>query len=426
MRRDILCGIASRTTNVLIVPHASQFRQYYRRKTVLLFTQNINFKIMIKILRNIALCITTIVYASSCTPSAKDDGLGHHHDHGSHGASDHGSEIVLPAESAKKFGVYSQMVKPCEFNNIIKVSGQIEPSPSEQSIVSATAPGIIKFKQGIVEGKTVGKGSVIATISSKNISGGDPNEGARITVEATKREFERLKPLHEEGIVTTKELNAAQQAYEQALATYSGSPSGGIAKTATAGAITQLLVKEGEYVSAGQPIAVVSGSKRLTLRADLPEKYYPYLSTITNATFKASYATKTTNLKAVNGKLVSSPTTATARQSGYIPIHFSFDNNGEAVPGAYVEVYLIGSTKPDAIVLPIDAITEQQGKHYVYVKLDNECYEKRPVTLGNSNGEEIEILSGLTRKDEVVTKGAIIVKLAESSGAVPEGHSHNH
>ena len=74
----------------------------------------------------------------------------------------------------------------------------------------------------------------------------------------------------------------------------------------------------------------------------------------------------------------------------------------------------------------IDAITEQQGKHYVYVKLDEECYEKRLVTIGNSNGDEIEILSGLTRKDEVVTKGAIIVKLAESSGAVPEGHSHNH
>lgn len=382
---------------------------------------------MKKILRSVALCATIISYATSCTPSAQDDGLGHHHhDHSSHGGSDHGSEIVLPVESAKKFGVYSQMVKPRDFNNIIKVSGQIESSPSEQSVVSATAPGIIKFKPGIVEGKNVGKGTVIATISSKNIAGGDPNEGARIAVTATKRELDRLKPLHDDGIVTTKEYNAAKQAYEEALAAYSGSPSGGVAKAATSGAITQLLVKEGEYVTAGQPIAVLSGSTRLTLRADLPEKYYPFLSTITNATFKPSYATEAINLKAVNGKMVSTPSTATAQQSGYIPIHFSFDNNGKAVPGAYVEVFLIGSTKPDAIVLPIDAITEQQGKHYVYVKLDDECYEKRLVTLGNSDGSEIEILSGLTRKDEVVTKGAVIVKLAESSGAVPEGHSHNH
>ena len=381
---------------------------------------------MKKILRSVALCATIISYATSCSPSAQDDGLGHHHDHGSHGGNDHGNEIILPVESAKKFGVYSQMVKPRDFNNIIKVSGQIEATPSEQSIVSATAPGIIKFKPGIVEGKNVGKGTVIATISSKNISGGDPNESARIAVAATKRELDRLKPLHDDGIVTTKEYNAAKQAYEEALAAYSGSPSGGVAKTATSGAITQLLVKEGEYVTAGQPIATLSGSTRLILRADLPEKYYPYLSTINNATFKPSYATETINLKAVNGKMISTPSTATAQQTGYIPIHFSFDNNGAAVPGAYVEVYLIGSTKPDAIVLPIDAITEQQGKHYVYVKLDDECYEKRLVTLGNSDGSEIEILSGLSRKDEVVTKGAVIVKLAESSGAVPEGHSHNH
>lgn len=376
--------------------------------------------------RSIAICSTLIVYISSCNPSAKDDGLGHHHDHGSHGGNNHSNEIVLSSEQAKKFGVYSQMVKPRDFNNIIKVSGQIESAPSDQSIVSATAPGIVKFSSGIVEGKKVAKGAVIASISSKNIAGGDPNEGARIAVEATKRELDRLAPLHEEGLVTTKEYNSAKQAYEAAKAAYSGIPSGGIAKAATSGAITQLFVKEGEYVTAGQPIATISGSTRLTLRADLPEKYFNYLPTITTASFKASYATQTTHLNEVNGKMVSTPSIATAQQSGYIPIHFSFDNNGSAVPGAFVEVYLIGSTKPNTIVLPLEGITEQQGKYYVYVKLDDECYEKRLVTLGSSNGSEVEITSGLSRKDEVVTKGAVIVKLAEASGTVPEGHSHNH
>lgn len=381
---------------------------------------------MKKLWRSIAICSTLLVYITSCTPSAKDDGLGHHHDHGSHGGNDHGSEIVLSVEQAKKFGVYSQMVKPRDFNNIIKVSGQIESAPTDQSIVAATAPGIVKFTPGIVEGKIVSNGATIARISSKNIAGGDPNESARIAVEATKRELDRLTPLHEDGIVSTKEYNAAKQAYEEACSAYSGTPNGGVAKASTSGAITQLLVKEGEYVTTGQPIAVISGSTRLTLRADLPEKYYKQLPTITTARFKPSYGDEVIHLNEVNGKMVSMPTTATAQQTGYIPVHFSFDNNGTAIPGAFVEVYLIGSTKPNAIVLPIDAITEQQGKYYVYVKLDDECYEKRLVTLGNSNGDEIEILTGLSRKDEVVTKGAIIVKLAESSGSVPEGHSHNH
>lgn len=381
---------------------------------------------MKKLWHSIAICSTLLIYISSCTPSAKDDGLGHNHDHGSHGGGNHGGEIVLSTEQAQKFGVYSQMVKPRDFNNIIKVSGQIESAPTEQSIVAATAPGIVKYTPGIIEGKIVSKGAIIAHISSKSIAGGDPNESARIAVDATKRELDRLTPLHEDGIVSTKEYNAAKQAYEEACAAYSGTPTGGAAKASTSGAITQLLVKEGEYVATGQPIAVISGTTRLTLRADLPEKYYNQLATITTASFKPSYSNEVIQLSEVNGKLVSAPTTATAQQTGYIPIHFSFDNNGSAIPGAFVEVYLIGNTKPNAIVLPVDAISEQQGKYYVYIKLDDECYEKRLVTIGSSNGTEVEILSGLSRKDEVVTKGAIIVKLAESSGAVPEGHSHNH
>jgi len=107
-------------------------------------------------------------------------------------------------------------------------------------------------------------------------------------------------------------------------------------------------------------------------------------------------------------------------------VYFSFDNNGLVVPGAYAEIFLIGSVRQNAIIVPIDAIIEQQGKYYVYVRLDDECYEKRLVSVGMSNGREIEILSGLNIDENVVVHGAIIVKLAESSGAVPEGHSHNH
>ena len=184
---------------------------------------------MKKLWHIIAICSTLLIYISSCTPSAKDDGLGHNHDHGSHGGGNHEGEIVLSTEQAQKFGVYSQMVKPRDFNKIIKVSGQIESAPTEQSIVAATAPGIVKYTPGIVEGKIVSKGAIIARISSKSIAGGDRNESARIAVDATKRELDRLTPLHEDGIVSTKEYNAAKQAYEEACAAYSGTPTGGAA-----------------------------------------------------------------------------------------------------------------------------------------------------------------------------------------------------
>ena len=319
------------------------------------------------------------------------------------------------------------MVKPQQFNEVVKVSGQIVSEPSNESVVSAQSSGIVSFVNGVVEGRDVAKGSVLATVSAKGMVGGDANESAKIAYEAAKRELERITPLHKDGIVTTKDYNATKQLYEQAQAAYNAnSGCGSTAVAATSGVITQLLVKQGEYVEAGSPIATISGNVRLTLRADLPEKYYNLLSTITTANFRTSYSPEVISLSELNGKKVSTSNVAASSQPGYIPVYFTFDNNGMAVPGAFVEVYLIGSTRNNVIVLPIDAVTEQQGKFYVYVKLDEECYEKRLVTLGQTNGGEVEILSGLSRKDEVVSRGAIIVKLAEASGVVPEGHSHNH
>lgn len=368
----------------------------------------------------------TISIFTCCTNSAQEDGLGHNHNHDHSHEAGHSDEITLKPEDAEKFGVYTQMVKPRQFNEVIKVSGQIVPAPGDQAVVSAPSSGIITLANGISEGKKISAGTTVATISSKGISGGDANEAARVALDAAKRELDRATPLHNDGIISTKDYNAIRQTYEQAKAAYSGSASGSHATAPTTGAITRLLVTQGEYVNAGQPIAMISRNNQLTLRADLPEKYYDFLPTISTANFRTAYSDSIISLNDINGKLISSPSTATTGQTGYIPVYFAFDNNGKAVPGTFAEVYLIGAPRHNVVALPVEAITEQQGKHYVYVKLDDECYEKRLVTLGSSNGNEIEITSGLTRKDEVVSRGAIIVRLAESSGAVPEGHSHNH
>ncbi len=379
-----------------------------------------------KVISHALILWAAIIIFTGCAKSAKEDGLGHNHDHGHNHASGSSDEIILKPEDAKKFGVYSQMVKPKQFNEVIKVSGQIVPTPGTQHIVSAPSSGIVTFALGITEGKKVQTGTLIANISSKGISGGDPNEAARIMLEAAKQELDRVTPLHADGIVSTKDFNAIKQAYNQAQAAYSGSKSGSRAIATTGGVITQLYIKQGEYVNAGQAVAAVSSNDELTLRADLPEKYYNFLSSVSTANFRTSYSDSIISLADVNGRLITQAQTTTTGQTGYIPVYFSFDNNGSAISGTFAEIYLIGAPRQNVFALPMDAITEQQGKYYVYVKLDDECYEKRLVTLGSSNGKEIEIKSGLTRKDEVVSRGAIIIKLAESSGAIPEGHSHNH
>lgn len=66
-----------------------------------------------------------------------------------------------------------------------------------------------------------------------------------------------------------------------------------------------LLVKEGDYVSVGQPLVSVTQNRKLFLRADVSEKYYPYLNSIGSANFCTPYNNKVYTLKELGGRMLS-------------------------------------------------------------------------------------------------------------------------
>lgn len=69
-------------------------------------------------------------------------------------------------------------------------------------------------------------------------------------------------------------------------------------------------------------------------------------------------------------------------------------------------------------------MTEEQGIYFVYLQIAEEEFVKREVGIGESDGKNVRILSGLKEGERVVVKGAYQVKLASSSSVLPEGHSH--
>ncbi len=353
------------------------------------------------------------------------DGHDEHDEHGESKQSKDHNEIVLQPEMAKRFGVTTETVKPGTFRDVIKVSGTIMPSTGRSGIVSSPASGIIYYANGIERGSQVSAGTIIAKVRSNGISGGDPNKAAKATLDACKRELDRLTPLYEDRLVTASEYNAALRAYEEADAAYSAKAATGTVTSPITGIITSIDVAEGQFVQVGEAIASVSSSERLTLRADVPEKYFDRLSAFDDATISLPYSDINISLSSVEGKRISQATTA-AVTPGYIPVYFSFKNNGTVIPGANVETYLLGNKSDDVITVPLTSLSEQQGLMYVFVKLDDECYTKVPVTTGRSDGKRIEITGGLKDGDEVVATGTTTVRIAESSGVIPEGHSHNH
>ena len=191
-----------------------------------------------------------------------------------------------------------------------------------------------------------------------------------------------------------------------------------------AGYVKSILVKEGDYVTIGQPLVSVTQNRRLFLRAEVSEKYYPYLRTINSANFRTPYNNKVYELGTLNGRLLSFGKTA-GDNSFYVPVTFEFDNKGDIIAGSFVEVYLLSSQLENVLSLPRTALTEEQGIYFVYLQLDEEGYKKQEVTLGADNGKNVQILTGIKPGDRVVTEGAYQVRLASASNAIP-AHSHEH
>lgn len=349
----------------------------------------------------------------------------HEHDGHDHNHEGHSDEIKFSVEKAKHFGVETSVVTKSTFNDIIKVSGQIMPAQSDESVIAAKSSGIIRLNTNAIEGKQLSAGASIGHISSQNVAGGDANETARINYEAAKRELDRITPLYKDRIITEREYNQVKQTYEQAKAALaSNSGAGSSATSIIAGTITKIYVKDGEFVETGTPIAVVSKNAKLILRADLPNRYAPMVASIKTANFKPAYTETIYELAQMNGHIVSNKNLSVVTP-GYIPINFEFTNTAGIVPGSFAEIYLVGSSKNDCITLPINAITEEEGFFFVYQKVHDDAYMKKEVKIGMNNGELVEILSGVHEGDEVVTKGAILVKLASQAGSVP-GHTHEH
>lgn len=364
-----------------------------------------------------------------------EDHKGHDHEHegDSHEeetSKEHSDEIIFTKAQAAKTEFEVRKIQPATFHQIIKTTGQILPAPGDESAIVATNDGIISYaNNSLSAGSSVKQGQTLFYIASKNLGEGDYYSRINANYTKAKTEYERAQKLIRDKIISQKEFENIQLNYENAKITYdaiAGKQSAkgmGITNPLT-GYIKNIAVKDGEYVTKGQPIATVSQNKRLVLRADVSEKHYPALNTIHSANFKTPYDDQVYALHDLSGKLLSVGKSA-EMNTFFIPVTFEFDNQGSVIPGSFVEVYLVSNPMENVISIPVTALTNEMGYFYVYKQLDEEGYQKQEVKIGANNGKDVQILNGIQNGDRIVTKGAYQVKMASASGAIP-GHTHEH
>ena len=356
-------------------------------------------------------------------------GHDHEHDH-EHEAAANPGEVVFKEANAKAVGLQTITVTPGAFTQVIRTSGQVLAAQGEESVMVATVPGVVSFGSvPFTDGTAVRKGQAVLSIASNGLSEGDVAVRAKAAYEAAKLEFERMEALVADRIVSAKEFEQAKLNYAHAKAAYEAvadkQTAKGVAVVAPLnGYLKNIQVKEGDYVSVGQPLATIAQSNRLMLRADVSERYYSSLPMVQSAHFKTPYDEQVYRLADLRGRLLSYGR-ASGGDSFFVPVTVEFDNKGAILPGSFVEVYLLTKPLEQVISVPVESLIEEQGLYSVYVRLDANCYRKQPVTLGANNGVEVQILSGLHGGEAVVTKGAHQVKLASASNAIP-AHSHSH
>ena len=366
-------------------------------------------------------------------PSAVSHQHEHEHDHSAH-SHDHGDDaITFTVEQQNKidFEVVEAVSEP--LYQIIRTSAQIVPSQEGEKILTATTSGIVSFEnKDIVPGLEVKSGQILFSIDNDNMADGSlavRRQEIEAEYNKAKAEYERKQSLADDKIISESELLDAETEYLKAKKQYENMlqnyPEGKtLHRASISGSIKDILVPNNSYVEAGQPIMTLAQNSKLYLRADLQQKYYPVLKDIKTANIKTPDGT-VYSLEDLSGRLISYGKT-TDVSNPLIPVTFEIKNNGNIIPGSFVEIFITAESDKMGIMLPNTAIVEEMGIYCVFVQTCVDSFEKRLITKGVTDGYNTQILKGVHAGEKVVSKGAINVKLAQGSAALDPHAGHVH
>lgn len=359
--------------------------------------------------------------------SALFAGCAHIHEHENH---DHGHEVEYEEETEENLvhidsarmtalGISTAAADTLPFAKTVNLAGILEVAAEDASWITAPAEGSVRISKNMINGAIVSAGEYLATIAPTTSQATEPKQTAA-ALNAAKREYDRISSLAKEHLATTAELEQARAAYEVARAAHSQQASSGRITSPMSGTIDNISVTNGQYVTAGQPIARVIRSNDVALTAEIPERIANSLQLIGEIFVKPSggYPPFTLNRKEFR-QLIGNSSAAT----GYRTATIIFKNPGIDAAKISTELYLRTDTE-SKIALPADALVEDQGSYFVYVSPEPNHFERRMVKPGDFDGERYSIESGIAPGEIVAVSGAPMIRMAENANAPAPGHTH--
>jgi len=168
-----------------------------------------------------------------------------------------------------------------------------------------------------------------------------------------------------------------------------------------AGIVTERNVHRGDFVqpagvSTAKPLFTVARSDRVRIFVDVPEMDAPLVE---------QGAKGSILVQALPGRKIEGTVTRTSWALGpnrTLRTELDVPNpNGLLRPGMYATAEIILKERPNAIALPLTAVVKVDQQAFCYC-VDGGKIARRPLTLGLQTPEEVEVVSGLSGKEEVV------------------------
>lgn len=245
---------------------------------------------------------------------------------------------------------------------------------------------------------------------------------ARINLESIKLRYERQKQLYEAKAVSRAEFETVEHDYQTALENFNSAEhqldlrrkgkktAANIVRSSTAGVIIDIPVKVGSSVmersgyNPGSTIAVLAGTDYYLFRANVPERSIGSLEmgmpvTLSLLAIDSLCIEATIRTISAKGEM----------QSGAVkfPIEavFTYDGGRQPIRSGYsATAELLLRRVADVITLPERSICFKGDTSFVYITDSlKQNVREQDVRLGLSDGEKVEVLTGVTPSDYVIT-----------------------
>ena len=256
------------------------------------------------------------------------------------------------------------------------------------------------------EGQAVTAGTRLVTIDSTEYEAQAAAQRADLKTE--EQRLARTKDLYEQKFISKDALDV-QVGNVARLKAHVDEAESRTAKTAIRAPFSGILglrqVSPGAYVKAGSDIVRLENVSSIKVDFRIPENYLSKIRPNQEISVKLdAYPGEEFKGRVYAVEPVVDERTRTIAMRARIP------NNGfKLKPGMFVRVAVTLDSRPNAVIIPEEAIWPQGKSSFVYRVVDGKAALTK-VEIGNRVPGKVEILTGLAANDVVITDGQIKLK----------------